>query len=180
MPMYLIDTNVMMAASAASELSLVVESAMPLEPELRENAHNWLSEFEASDDRIVLDDDDLIRDEYERNLLFNYREQEFGLWVLQSKLDRCLDERVPIDVREGNGERIAVLEPALEALVTDREDRKWVACSVAVRILHEASAPIVYAAEMDWFVIERALAERGVQFVRLLPDDWYEERLCRL
>ena len=42
MAMFLIDTNVMLAASAISELSNVATRAMPREIELRESVYEWL------------------------------------------------------------------------------------------------------------------------------------------
>ena len=175
--MYLVDTNVMLAASAVSELSNQAVRAMPQEIELREMIYEWLADFDQSDQRIVLDEEGLVRDEYERNMPFNLREQEYGMQVLQSKLDRNLAEYVPIDALEANGERIAVLDPAHEALVPDREDRKWVACALAAQILFDQVPPIVYGAETDWFIAEEQLKGIGLCFQRLLPSDWYTARV---
>jgi len=175
--MYLVDTNVMLAASAVSELSNQAVRAMPQEIELREMIYEWLADFDQSDRRIVLDEEGLVRDEYERNMPFNLREQEYGMQVLQYKLDRNLADYVPIDSLEANGERIAVLDPAHEALVTDREDRKWVACAMAAQILFDQVPPIVYGAETDWFMAEDKLKGIGLCFQRLLPDGWYTARV---
>jgi len=175
--MYLIDTNVMLAASAVSELSNVAQRAMPLEIEFRENIYQWLEDFDLSEQHLILDEEGLVRAEYERNLPFNMQEQEYGLLVLQSKLDRNQVDYVTIDSLEANGEHIATLEPAHEALVTDREDRKWVACALAARILLNQVPPIVYGAETDWFIAENGLKKLGLCFQRLLPDDWYISRL---
>ncbi|WP_435605855.1 hypothetical protein [Pseudomonas knackmussii] len=175
--MYLVDTNVMLAASAVSELSNQAVRAMPQEIELRAMIYEWLADFDQSDRRIVLDEEGLVRDEYERNMPFNLREQEYGMQVLQSKLDRNLADYVPIDSLEANGEHIAVLDPAHEALVTDREDRKWVACALAAQILFNHVPPIVYGAETDWFIAEAQLRGIGLCFQRLLPDDWYASKV---
>ncbi|MEK8049558.1 hypothetical protein AACH10_04840 [Ideonella sp. DXS22W] len=175
--MHLIDTNVMMAASAVRELSAVAARAMPQEVLLREIVFDWLTQFDQSDSRIVLDDAGLIRGEYERNLPFNWQEQEYGLQVLQSKLDRSQVEIVPIDSVQANGEHIAVLAHQHEKLVPDREDRKWVACALAASVLHSATPPIVYGAESDWYMAEKELKRIGLQFIRLLPDSWYQAKL---
>ena len=175
--MYLVDTNVMLAASAVSELSNQAVRAMPQEIELREMIYEWLADFDQSDRRIVLDEEGLVRDEYERNMPFNLREQEYGMQVLQSKLDRNLADYVQIDSLEANGERIAVLDLAHEALVTDREDRKWVACALAAQILFDQVPPIVYGAETDWFIAEEQLRGIGLCFQKLLPDDWYTSKV---
>lgn len=176
--MHLIDTNVMMAASAVRELSAVATRAMPQEIPLREIVFDWLTQFDQSDSRIVLDDVGLIRDEYERNLPFNWQEQEYGLQVLQSKLDRSQVDFVPIDAVQANGEHIAVLAPQHERLVPDQEDRKWVACALAANVLHGATPPIVYGAESDWYVAEKELMAIGLQFIRLLPETWYQAKLA--
>ena len=175
--MYLVDTNVMLAASAVFELSNLAVRAMPQEIDLREVIYEWLADFDQSDRRIVLDEAGLVRDEYERNMPFNLREQEYGMQVLQHKLDRNLADYVPIDSLEANGEHIAVLDPAHEELVTDREDRKWVACALAAQILFGQVPPIVYGAETDWFIAEAQLRGIGLCFQRLLPDDWYASRV---
>jgi hypothetical protein len=176
--MYLVDTNVMLAASAVSELSNLAVRAMPQEIELREMIYEWLADFEQSDRRIVLDEEGLVRAEYERNMPFNAREQEYGMFVLQSKIDRMQVNEVPIDSLEANGEHIAVLDPAHVALVTDREDRKWVACALAAQILFDQVPPIVYGAETDWFIAEAQLKGIGLCFQRLLPDDWYTSKVA--
>lgn len=176
--MYLIDTNVMLAASAVSELSGVASRAMPQELELRETIFEWLAEFDQSGRRIVLDEEGLVRAEYERNMPFNMREQEYGMQVLQSKIDKMLVEYVPINSLEANGEHIAVLEPVHEIIVMDREDRKWVACALAAQILFDQVPPIVYGAETDWFIAEEKLMAIGLCFQRLLPDDWYTSRVA--
>lgn len=178
MAMYLIDTNAMLAASAVGELSNLAQRAMPREIELRELIFDWLAEFEASDDQMLLDEEGLVRAEYQRNMPFNMHEQEYGMQVLQNKIDRSLAEYVPIETFEGNGEHIAVLAPEHEVLVGDREDRKWVACALAARHYLEVSPPIVYGAETDWFVAEQALRAIGVEFLRLLPDEWYQQRVA--
>lgn len=175
--MYLVDTNVMLAASAVSELSNQAVRAMPQEIELREMIYEWLADFDQSDRRILLDEEGLVRSEYERNMPFNLREQEYGMQVLQYKLDRNLADYVPIDSLVANGEHIAVLDPAHEALVTDREDRKWVACALAAQIFFDQVSPIVYGAETDWFIAEAQLRGIGLCFQRLLPDDWYTARV---
>lgn len=177
--MHLIDTNVMMAASAVRELSTVAARAMPKEAQLREIVFDWLVQFEQSDSRIVLDDVGLIRDEYERNLPYNWQEQEYGLQVLQSKLDRSQVDFVPIDSVEANGEHIAVLAPQHEPLVPDREDRKWVACALAANVLHGTTPPIVYGAESDWYAAEAQLIAIGLRFTRLLPEAWYQAKLSK-
>lgn len=179
MAMFLIDTNVMLAASAISELSNVATRAMPHEIELRKLVYKWLVQFDQSDDHMVLDDAGLVLAEYERNLPYNWQEQEYGLQVLQSKRDRMQVDDVPIETYEGNGEHVAVLEAEHEAIVTDREDRKWVACALAAMVLFDESAPIVYGAETDWHIAKTQLEALGISFLPLLPAEWYQAKVGR-
>lgn len=177
MSTFLVDTNVMLAASAVYDnLSWLVNDAMPKESELRQLVYQWLNEFDISDHVILMDEEGLILDEYERNMRFNrdMQAQEYGLKVLQYKQDRCLVEYVPIDVLEANGERIAILSDELTSIVTDREDRKWVAAAQSANILFGVTSAIVYGAESDWYQIESALNPHGIAFHRLLPDEWFE------
>lgn len=176
--MYLVDTNVMLAASAVNELSNLAVRAMPQEVELREQVFSWLSEFEATMDEILLDEEGLVRAEYERNMPFNMHGQEYGMQVLQNKIDRNLAQYVPIETLEANGEHIAVLAPEHAAIVTDREDRKWVACALAALEYLDETAPVVYGAETDWYVAEQALRAIGMDFRRLLPEGWYQQRVA--
>lgn len=177
MATYLVDTNVMLAASAVHNLlsNLAVE-AMPRELELRQLVYDWLCEFDVSDHVILMDEEFLIRDEYERNMPFNreMRDQEYGLQVLQYKLDRGLVEYVPVEVLEANGERIAILTDELTSIVTDREDRKWVAAAHSAKNYFDVTSPIVYGAESDWYAIENDLLPHGITLHRLLPITWYE------
>lgn len=175
----LIDTNVMLAACAIySDLSALAQHASPLEADLREMVYESLKEFEESDERLVLDDEGLIRAEYERNMPFNQhmQSQEYGLLVLQKKLDYDQVNWVTVEVREGNGERLGTIAEDLAQIVTDREDHKWIASATSHQVLYEGVPPIVYGAESDWFVIEELLRQRGFLFERLLPEAWYQIR----
>jgi hypothetical protein len=175
----LIDTNVMLAACAIySDLSALTQHASPLETDLREMVYESLKEFEESDEKLVLDDEGLIRAEYERNMPFNQhmQSQEYGLLVLQKKLDYDQVNWVTVEVREGNGERLGAIAEDLAQIVTDREDHKWIASATSHQVLHESVPPIVYGAESDWFVIEELLRQRGFLFERLLPEAWYQIR----
>ena len=169
MNLFLVDTNVMIAASAVNELSRRFPDAMPEEIELRELVYEWLASFDQSDNWIALDEEGLIYDEYDRNLPFNAHGQEYGMQVLQYKLDRNQVIHLPIKYLDANGEHIAVLEPEHEGLVKDRADRKWVASALSARKHCDVVPPIVYGAETDWYVAEEELIAIGLCFLRLLP-----------
>lgn len=178
MTFYLVDTNVLLAASASHDsFSDVNDRAMPHEAGLREHVHAWLAAFDASDDGLILDEASLIMEEYERNLPFSQslHHPEYGLEVVQRKCARGLVRYVPLKVVEANGERVAELPEELANIVTDREDRKWIAAARAAHKYLGLKAPIVYAAESDWLRVEETLKPYGIVFCRLLPRDWYKK-----
>lgn len=148
---------------------------MPLELDLRERLFVWLQDFADSSDVLLLDEEGVIQAEYDRNMTWSHPEQEFGIQAIQQKHDRSLVRYVTIEIKDGDGERIAVLEPDHASIVTDREDRKWVACALASPILHGEDAPIYYGAESDWWVIREKLEAIGITVRHLLPESWYSE-----
>ena len=175
----LIDTNVMMAASAIhNELSALVEHASPFDVNLRNLIYQALKRFAQSGDCIVLDEQGLILNEYKNNMRFNakMRSQEYGMLVLQNKWDKGQVTYVTIDVLEGNGERIGVISAELAGIVTDRADHMWIASAVAHNDKFNEFPTIVYGAESDWFPIENQLVLRGFLLERLLPTTWYQTR----
>jgi hypothetical protein len=175
----LIDTNVLLAASAYEPSSKMAKDAMPLEIELREKVFKRLMDFEQSDDMLVLDMEGVIWEEYDRNLPRNTSsgQQEYAWMVILHKQTTSKVSHVTIDIHDGNGERVAKVNPPLDQLVSDREDRKWVAAAVSHKELHNEDAVIIYGAETDWFMIEDALRSNGVQLERVLPEDWYRSRV---
>ncbi|MBJ7574547.1 hypothetical protein [Luteimonas sp. MC1828] len=176
--MFLIDNNVMMGASAFVDDSQLFGHAEPPDPALRETIFNWLKDFDLADARMILDDDGLIRAEYENNMRYNQRsfDQEYGMRVLQSKIDRYQVEFVPIETEVDGGGLIGKFPDRLGGIVLDRADRKWISAAEATYILHDAMPTIVYAAETDWYVIEAQLQEHGFRLQRLLPEAWYKAR----
>jgi hypothetical protein len=175
----LIDTNVLLAASAFEPSSTMAKDAMPLEIELREQVFKRLMDFEKSDDRLVLDIEGSIWEEYERNLprYTSKGQQEYAWMVILHKQTTSAVSHVTIDIHDGNGERVALVNPPLDNLVADREDRKWVAAALSHMEIHNQDAVIVYGAETDWFKIEDQLKENGINLERVLPHDWYQRHL---
>ena len=78
---YVVDTNVLIAASAADPVHPKDIDATPADPTLRRRVWEWLSAFEQSDSRLVLDGAGKIFEEYERKLGFN----DFGIQVVMHK-----------------------------------------------------------------------------------------------
>lgn len=64
---YVVDTNVLIAASAADPAHPKDIDATPADPELRKVIWKWLYAFEQSDSRMVLDWAGHIQGEYGKN-----------------------------------------------------------------------------------------------------------------
>ena len=86
---------------------------------------------------------------------------------------------LPIDIDESTEARIAILDPAITEIAHDKMDRKWVAAGLAHQEMYNKPSPIMYAAESDWYAMEEPLSKHGIEFIRLLPDAWYEAKLAR-
>ena len=103
---YVIDTNVLIAASAA----MAMRSGKPLLPHHQEvtpqdagqleKVLDWLIAFAQSDSRLVLDNAGQINVEYHRKLDF----YDYGIQVVMLKLSRDQIDRVNVDYdADGNG-----------------------------------------------------------------------------
>lgn len=165
----LVDTNVLIVASAADEGSPFRLDATPVEEaSLRQRVFDWLEAFEADPARhAVLDVDWHVCGEYHHKLT----EQDYGWLAMMHKIDR--GEVVWVDVlldKDGN----AVLPPELAEAVTDRADRKMVAAALAAL---DAGHPtqITNAADTDWIDCQQALHAVGLEMENLLPE-WLQAR----
>jgi len=168
----LVDTNVLIVASAADAGSPFHAEATPVEETaLREQVLDWLEAFETDPARhAVLDVDWLVCGEYRHKLT----EQDYGWLAMMHKMDR--GEVVWVDLlldRNGN----AVLPPELAAAVTDLADRKMVAAALAAL---DAGHPcrLVNASDTDWIDCESALHAVGLEVEHLLPA-WLHARWRR-
>jgi hypothetical protein len=182
MAAYLIDTNVLMAASAAVHTASndLKNRAMPMDLLLRRDVLRWVQLFETNPDAyLVLDEQGTIQSEYFAQLPFNeeLRDQEYGILVWQEKYQTKKVHEVPIalDSQPHDLDRAAKLPPELEAIVKQSDDRKWVAAAVSTKQYLEINPPIVYAAETDWFKLKEDLLNHDVHVTALLPNDWYEQ-----
>ena len=159
----MVDTNVLIAASAGDPVSPSDIDATPADPALRAKVWKWLQRFESSDARLVLDRGGKIWHEYQRKLGFN----DYGIQVVQHKWSTAAvdDVDVPYDP-DGNG----VLPADLTSVVHDLSDRKLVGAALAA---HEAfgETAIAFAADSDWFDWITALQETGLQMEPVL-EDW--------
>ena len=80
-PCYVVDTNVLIAASAADPQQPKDIDATPADPGLRLQVWAWLDRFRSSEARMVLDTDNKISEEYTNKLGFN----DFGIQVVMHK-----------------------------------------------------------------------------------------------
>jgi len=148
---YVVDTNVLIAASAADPVNPCDIDATPAEPAIRQMVWNWLSSFQKSESRLVLDLAGKIFGEYGNKLGFN----DFGLQMTQYKFDRCEIDQV--DVRydqDGHG----ILEDAHNKVIHDLADRKIVAASLEAKSECGQSC-VAFAGDTDWHEWEEYLIQ---------------------
>jgi hypothetical protein len=168
-----VDTNVLIVASAADDGSPFRPGATPVqEAELRQKVLDWLQEFERDAERsVVLDWGWHICSEYQKKLNL---EQDYGWLAIMSKKDRSEVVWVGFEV-DANGH--ATLPAGLRRAVTDLEDRKMVAAVLAAKADgHECR--LVNACDTDWLDCSQALQAEGVHVHQLLRD-WLQAKQQR-
>ncbi|MCY1705409.1 hypothetical protein [Pannonibacter sp. SL95] len=151
---YVIDTNILIAASAADPIHPADISATPSDPALRHEVWQWLDTFEQSNSRLVLDSEQHIYDEYCKKL----KHSDFGIQVVISKWSKVAVDLVSVAYDEnGHG----VLPAELVPIIHDLADRKIVAAALAS---HEefGEGCIAFAGDTDWHDWEQALLVQNV------------------
>jgi len=152
---HVIDTNVLLVASAAEPYSPFDDSHVP--PAEQAAVLDWLAAFRADESRdLVIDDLFRIYQEYRNKLT----DQDYGMQVVQEKLQSARFVGIELD-----SDGIALVPPAFAAF--DRSDRKLLAAA----LVDPASISIVNAVDSDWLEIETELREAGVTVVQVL-DTW--------
>lgn len=153
---HVVDTNVLLVASAAHPFSPFDDSHVP--PARQREVFEWLVAFRADEGRkLVLDDLFDIYKEYRHKLT----DQDFGLLVVTEKLERCLRQVTLCRGADGLPE-----VPAAFARF-DRSDRKLLAAALT----DPANISIVNATDSDWLEVETELAGAGVAVVHIL-EGW--------
>ena len=165
-----VDTNVLIVASAADDGSPFRHDATPIEEQaLRAEVLEWLRAFENDAGRsVVLDWDWLICGEYQNKLNL---EQDYGWLAIMSKKDRNEVVWVGIDV-DADGH--AGLPRRLAYAVSDLADRKMVAAVLSAKA-DGHDCRLVNACDTDWLDCKQALEEAHVQVHHLL-DNWLNRR----
>lgn len=146
---YIVDTNVLIAASAADPQHPKDIDATPPDPALRQQVWAWLDAFQQSESRLVLDLAGAIYEEYTHKLGFN----DFGRQVVMHKWSTAAVDDVPVDYDDqGHG----VLPESLAGVIHDMADRKMVAAALATHTLHGEGC-VAFAGDTDWHDWEEAL-----------------------
>lgn len=159
---YVVDTNVLIAASAADPRTQKDWDATPKEPGYRSAVLRWLIAFEKSRANWVLDGQGKIEEEYRGRLSY----PDYGLMVLQHKWDTQAVHYVSIACDpDGHG----VLPEPLQRLIHDRADRKMVAAALAAGQDHEPCT-VAFAGDTDWHDWEDGLQEAGLCLEPIIPE----------
>lgn len=169
---YIIDTNVLIAASAGDPVSPTDIDATPSDPTLRIAIWKWLNDFEVSASSIVMDELHVIWDEYYNKISGG----DYGMQVIMFKYDKGMCDLVSVTY---DCDGIAILPEALTAVVHDISDRKFVAASLA-SIEKAGDGCIAFAGDSDWHGWERDLNRHGIELEPIIRD-WslrkYHEKL---
>lgn len=164
---YVVDTNVLIAASAADPIHPRDIDATPAEPELRKLVWDWLHAFERSASRLVLDWEGYIEAEYNKKLGFN----DYGIQVVMHKWSTAAVDGVEVSYDDdGHG----VLPVTLAPVVRDLEDRKMVAAALAAHA-EFGEGCIAFAGDTDWHDWEGALAAHQLQLEPII-EAWSRQK----
>lgn len=164
-----VDTNVLLVASAADAASPFGAESTPIEEAaLREKVLEWVHGFESDPSRhVVLDYGWDICAEYQNKL----GEQDYGWLALMAKRDR--NEVVWVGL-EHDADGHALLEPTMAEAVTDLADRKIVAAGLAA-IAAGHPCQITNACDTDWLDCNVPMEAAGLDVEHLL-EDWMRAR----
>lgn len=154
-PRYVVDTNVLIAASSADPTNPKDIDATPEDPALRYAIWHWLDSFQRSDSRLVLDRAGRIYNEYNQKLGFN----DFGIQVVMNKWSTAAVDDVDVDYDvDGYG----VLPDVLAGVIHDNDDKKMVAAALMSHAQFGEGC-IAFAGDTDWHDWETALTAQKVQ-----------------
>lgn len=158
---HVIDTNVLLVASAAHPFSPFDDTHVPIAEQ--QAVLDWLADFRAdAGRRLVLDDLFRIYEEYRHQLT----EQDYGLQVIHEKMQALRIVALAWD-EDGHArvpEAFARFDPS---------DRKLLAAALT----DPATISIVNATDSDWLQIEDELAAAGVSVLHVL-EAWLRRRVA--
>ncbi|MDH6265446.1 hypothetical protein M2360_000836 [Rhizobium sp. SG_E_25_P2] len=151
---YVIDTNVLIAASAADPTNPADIDATPKDADRRKEVWDWLDSFQKCESRLVLDSELKIFDEYQNKLGFN----DYGIQVIMHKMSTAALDNVPVQYDEnGHG----IVPSSLETVVHDLADRKMVAAAL-VSFAQFGEGCIAFAGDTDWHDWETELCAHSL------------------
>jgi len=151
---YVVDTNVLIAASAADPVHPKDIDATPSDAGLRELVWCWLDEFQRCDAHLVMDCERKIFDEYKHKLGFN----DFGIQVVMHKWSTAAVDDVPVAYdSQGHG----VLPTTLDSVIHDGADKKMVAAALAAHAKFGEGC-VAFAGDTDWHDWEHSLIDHHV------------------
>lgn len=161
---HVVDTNVLIVASAADPASPFKDTHVPTSE--RRIVYAWLKDFRADDGRrLIMDRARGILREYRKKLTT----QDYGMIVAMEKLRTAAFVPVKYD-----GEYAVVPERLARF---DNSDKKLVAAHLAHRA-EGGQSTIVNACDTDWHEHEEALSAEGVIVEQLLPA-WCQREFWR-
>lgn len=160
---YVVDTNVLIAASAADPAHPKDIDATPDDPALRLEVWKWLDSFQSGESRLVLDGAGRILEEYNRKLGFN----DFGIQVVVHKWSTAAVDDVDVDY-DSHGE--GLLPADLTPVIHDGADKKMVATALACHAIFGEGC-IAFAGDTDWHDWEKALVTHHVLLEPII-EDW--------
>ena len=164
---YIVDTKVLIAASAADPTHTKDIDATPADPKLRMEIWQWLSDFQSSTSRMVLDSANGIYDEYNKKLGFN----DFGIQVVMHKWSTAAVDNVDVAYDEhGHG----VLQLPLLAVIHDDADKKMVAAALDSHRQYGEGC-VAFAGDTDWHDWEADLLASSVLLEPII-EDWSRQK----
>jgi hypothetical protein len=168
---HVIDTNVLLVASAGHETSPFSEDATPVEDRaLRKKVLDWLISFEASERQIVLDWDWVIVDEYKGiNRREKLTEQDYGLLVVLGKFTSGKLSGFKLEWDQPDSATIS--DADLSKVVTDHADRKMIAAVLSAGGRNEG-CNLVNSCDTDWYDWQEAMENAGIFVQQLIGTEW--------
>lgn len=158
---YVVDTNVLIAASAADPTNPKAIDATPDDPKQRMIVWKWLTEFSNGPSRLIWDQG--IDSEYRRNL----GHADYGMQVVQQKWDTQSVDPVNIEYDEYG---FGVLPSPLNEVIHDNEDKKMVAAAL-VSHEHFGEGCVAFAGDTDWHDWEETLKDNNV-ILEPIIEEW--------
>lgn len=166
-PRYVVDTNVLIAASSADPLHPKDIDATPTDPKLRLQIWNWLDKFKSSSSRLVLDLAGEIYNEYNNKLGFN----DYGIQVVMHKWSTADVDNVNVTYDEhGHG----VLPNPLSDVIHDHADKKMVAAALDSHAQFGEGC-VAFAGDTDWHDWEQSLLSHNISLEPIV-EDWSRKK----